>query len=214
LARPWNDAYFTELESFPTGAHDDMVDASSDAFTEIAEDNRVYEIQEANLYDDVNGPDIIGLWYKRYFIIGYSTNNPFAVLEIVEQNGFYYVEDEFYHDPQIEQQKDDSEYVDDIKQFIDNRRYMSVIMPDIPSLRSFARKSGIRTKDADEDLLDGIRMISILLRTGKLKINRKCINLLSEFTGYVWDNNKKPVNMYNYGLNGLRYFCKTIVKRM
>jgi predicted phage terminase large subunit-like protein len=214
LARPWNDAYFTELESFPTGAHDDMVDASSDAFTEIAEDNRVYEIQEANLYDDVNGPDIIGLWYKRYFTIGYSTNNPFAVLEIVEQNGFYYVEDEFYHDPQIEQQKDDSEYVDDIKQFIDNRRYMSVIMPDIPSLRSFARKSGIRTKDADEDLLDGIRMISILLRTGKLKINRKCINLLSEFTGYVWDNNKKPVNMYNYGLNGLRYFCKTIVKRM
>lgn len=36
LAGTWNDAYFTELESFPDGVHDDMVDASSDAFSEIA----------------------------------------------------------------------------------------------------------------------------------------------------------------------------------
>lgn len=32
---PWNDAYFTELESFPDGAHDDQVDGSSDAFAEV-----------------------------------------------------------------------------------------------------------------------------------------------------------------------------------
>lgn len=35
LAAPWNDVYFSELESFPDGAHDDMVDASSDAFAEV-----------------------------------------------------------------------------------------------------------------------------------------------------------------------------------
>ena len=35
LVGPWNEAYFTELESFPTGAHDDQVDASSDAFAEL-----------------------------------------------------------------------------------------------------------------------------------------------------------------------------------
>lgn len=29
---PWNDAYITELESFPEGSHDDQVDASSGAF--------------------------------------------------------------------------------------------------------------------------------------------------------------------------------------
>lgn len=32
---PWNDDYFTELESFPDGAHDDQVDGSSDAFAEL-----------------------------------------------------------------------------------------------------------------------------------------------------------------------------------
>jgi predicted phage terminase large subunit-like protein len=31
----WNDAYFSELEAFPDGGHDDQVDASSDAFAEL-----------------------------------------------------------------------------------------------------------------------------------------------------------------------------------
>ena len=32
----WNEAYFTQLEFFPESKHDDMVDASSDAFNEVA----------------------------------------------------------------------------------------------------------------------------------------------------------------------------------
>lgn len=34
---PWNAAYLDELCAFPTGAHDDQVDASSGAFTKIAD---------------------------------------------------------------------------------------------------------------------------------------------------------------------------------
>ena len=37
LLRPWNEMYFSQMEFFPEGKHDDMVDASSDAFNEIAE---------------------------------------------------------------------------------------------------------------------------------------------------------------------------------
>lgn len=36
LAGDWNDEYFKQLEFFPDGKHDDMVDASSDAFNELA----------------------------------------------------------------------------------------------------------------------------------------------------------------------------------
>lgn len=36
VAAAWNDAYFSQLEGFPQGLHDDMVDASSDAFNELA----------------------------------------------------------------------------------------------------------------------------------------------------------------------------------
>lgn len=32
---PWNEEFFAELEGFPDGAHDDIVDASADAFAEL-----------------------------------------------------------------------------------------------------------------------------------------------------------------------------------
>ena len=38
LIGDWNDAYFSQLESFPESKHDDMVDASADSFTELTGD--------------------------------------------------------------------------------------------------------------------------------------------------------------------------------
>ena len=38
LIGDWNDAYFSQLESFPESKHDDMVDGSSDSFTELTGD--------------------------------------------------------------------------------------------------------------------------------------------------------------------------------
>lgn len=36
LLGEWNDAYLTQMESFPESKHDDMVDASADAFNELS----------------------------------------------------------------------------------------------------------------------------------------------------------------------------------
>ncbi len=57
LAAPWNDAYFAELESFPDGKHDDMVDASSDAFAEVAfqEQREVILRVHTTTYDEMMG---------------------------------------------------------------------------------------------------------------------------------------------------------------
>lgn len=46
LVGDWNDAYFNELEQFPDGPHDDMVDASADAFTEVVEGRRPMKIDD------------------------------------------------------------------------------------------------------------------------------------------------------------------------
>ena len=37
LQAPWNDEFFRELENFPDGAHDDIVDALSGAFNMLTE---------------------------------------------------------------------------------------------------------------------------------------------------------------------------------
>jgi predicted phage terminase large subunit-like protein len=34
---PWNEEFFSELENFPAGAHDDIVDALSDAIDELTQ---------------------------------------------------------------------------------------------------------------------------------------------------------------------------------
>jgi len=60
LVRPWNEAYLTELESFPAGAHDDLVDASSDAFSEVA-----LGIEDIHF-------DIDGVSYEDLFEADYS----------------------------------------------------------------------------------------------------------------------------------------------
>ena len=39
LLADWNDAYLSQLESFPESKHDDMVDASSDSFEELTSSN-------------------------------------------------------------------------------------------------------------------------------------------------------------------------------
>ena len=36
LRAPWNEEFFRELENFPDGAHDDIVDALSGAFNELS----------------------------------------------------------------------------------------------------------------------------------------------------------------------------------
>lgn len=36
LRAPWNEAFFSELENFPDGAHDDIVDVLSGAFNELS----------------------------------------------------------------------------------------------------------------------------------------------------------------------------------
>ncbi len=39
MSGEWNDMYLTQMESFPESKHDDMVDATSDAFDELTDDN-------------------------------------------------------------------------------------------------------------------------------------------------------------------------------
>ncbi len=42
LVGDWNDQYISELESFPEAAHDDIVDASADAFNELSNKKKVF----------------------------------------------------------------------------------------------------------------------------------------------------------------------------
>lgn len=44
LRAPWNDEFFTELENFPDGAHDDIVDTLSGAFNELSQGASILDV--------------------------------------------------------------------------------------------------------------------------------------------------------------------------
>lgn len=44
LRAPWNDDFFTELENFPDGAHDDIVDTLSGAFNELSGGSSILDV--------------------------------------------------------------------------------------------------------------------------------------------------------------------------
>lgn len=181
---------------------------------------------EENTYSDGQGPNY-DLWYNRYYSIDYGTINPFAVSEIIEQDNSltgireYFIENEYYYDSKKEgRQKDDDEYAEDLLRFIDGKRYSAIIIdPSAASFKVTAMKKRLRTRDADNDVLDGIRLVASLFALRRLKVNRdKCPNFLKERASYIWDDKaaergeEKPIKAWDHMLDNCRYFCKTIVR--
>ena len=187
----------------------------------IAPEGTIYDMfDHNNLYDDGHGPNY-DLAYRRYFCTDYGTINPFVILEIIEQRGFYYVDSEFYYESKVEyRQKEDSEYVDDTIKYIGQKQYVcDIVDPSAASYKVAARRKGIRLKDADNTVLDGIRLMASLIGIKHLKVNRqKCPHFQNEITGYVWNpkaaerGEEEPVKSGDHCMDACRYFCKTIVK--
>lgn len=157
--------------------------------------------------------------YDWYIGIDYGTNNPCAFLMIGMHNGNVYCAGEYYWDSlKKNKQKTDSEYADDLKTFIGNVKIKYVVIdPSALSFKVELARRGIPTRDADNSVLDGIRTTAKLLTAGKLHVNKVCVNLIKEFSGYVWDEKSqtsgedKPMKANDHALDALRYVCHTVL---
>lgn len=158
--------------------------------------------------------------YAKYYIIGvdYGTNNPCA-FTLIGFNDEYpckiWVQKEYFYDSKAAgDQKTDAEYADDFFEFKSDYPVKAVYID--PSASSFKlelrRRSGqLVIKDAKNDVLNGIRTVSMRLATGDLKVCKECKNLIKEFQSYVWDTKKaekgedEPVKAFDHALDSLRY---------
>ena len=87
-----------------------------------------------------------------------------------------------------------------------------------PSAASFMeciRRHGVYTVlPAQNDVLDGIRRVSELLRQNKLRFAACCHDTLREFNQYRWEENAaedKPHKENDHAMDEIRYFVSTIV---
>lgn len=91
-----------------------------------------------------------------------------------------------------------------------------VIDPAAASFKVQCAQDGWSIADADNSVLDGIRVVSSLLATGRLKFSRHGVpSLLEELPGYAWDDKAtergedKPIKADDDGCDSLRYAVKT-----
>lgn len=159
----------------------------------------------------------------EYYVVGvdYGTTNPCAFSLVGVNRDKWpnmWVEDLYYYDSKkVQRQKTDSEYAADLVKFISGR-YVKAIYID-PSAASFKlelrRNMVDNLYDAENEVIDGIRLVSDYLNNGTLKICRRCDSLVKEFQSYVWDARSaktgvdKPLKENDHALDSLRYCLYT-----
>lgn len=117
-------------------------------------------------------------------------------------------------------QKTDSEYADDLKEWLDGTKIKAIIVD--PSAASFIaelRKRGYKVLKANNDVLDGIRLVGMLLNLEKIVFASSCKETIKEFASYIWDEKAlergedKPVKQFDHCCDAVRYLCSTIIGR-
>lgn len=175
---------------------------------------------DANLYDQLN--DRTRHISNKVIAVDYGTTNPCVFLETWDDGETIWVEREYRWDSRSEEarrspnpQKTDAQYADDMAEFMGSRPADQCLIIVDPSAASFIqelRSRGWVVKEADNEVLDGIRKVGALYAKRQIRINRNnCKGLISETQSYVWDDKaaergeEKPVKQLDHGPDALRY---------
>lgn len=158
--------------------------------------------------------------WKHYVAVDYGTTNPFAALDVWDDDTTMWITKELYWDSKEKQrQKTDSEYADDLEEFIGyDKGAILIVDPSAASFQVEMRKRGYIVRDADNDVSDGIRRTATMINKRRLKVEKTCKYFLRERDTYIWDEKavklgkEAPVKQRDHAMDAARYLVKTIVK--
>lgn len=180
----------------------------------------IYDMfSDKNIITQPKAEELIG---SAYISCDYGTLNPTVFLMWRRfHNKWLCVKEYYYNSRKTSVQKTDSEYADDLIDFIGDTPYQCIIVD--PSAASFIAelmKRGVKVLKADNTVLDGIRSVAKRLQTGELLVTKDCVNTIAEFGMYRWDDKAaehgedKPVKEDDHAMDAIRYFVSTILGRI
>lgn len=197
-------------------------------------DGVVYDCysEEKNTYTNATRDQVLPYYIKEndppygypYYGTDYGVFNPQVFLEVYkvmkagDRIPYFYVDKEYYYNSREKMaQKTDDEYVSDLEKFIDGKHHRGMVVdPSASSLMVAASKRGIKNTKANNDVMEGLRMVYSLMSTGHILINKdNCPNLVSEIGLYCWDEKKGEngkelvVKKNDHALDALRYVVAT-----
>lgn len=177
----------------------------------------------------VNAPGQLPQTSGEYYVsCDYGTQNPTCFLLWQKEKGGarWCCLREYYFSGREAQrsgrgtQKTDRELADDLQRWLDGIQPRAIVVD--PSAASFIAElmgRGLRVQRADNQVVDGIRLVGALLKEGSLLFSQSCERTLGEFTQYVWDSKAadrgedKPVKEHDHAMDAVRYFVNTVLRR-
>lgn len=135
--------------------------------------------------------------------IDYGTTNPFSALSLgLGSDKRLYFTSEWRYDSKIsKRQLTDVEYSKRVREWTrqhpipgSNLRGIHpdwwVVDPSAASFRIQLYEDGISARLADNEVISGVRTVSSLLSTDRLKVHRSCAGFIQEAPAYAWNSNK------------------------
>jgi PBSX family phage terminase large subunit len=156
--------------------------------------------RERHLFDDL--PDYT--WVDKISGVDFGFVNPTGIVLIhKDKKGCYWIDNEVYRTGLTNDQ-----IVNAINALRPEKVYPD---PEAPDKIDELRRAGIPvwevTKGKDS-IVNGITKIKELFKADRIKINRKCVNLISELESYAYDpdtNKETPIAEKNHLLDAMRY---------
>nr|DAW43757.1 MAG TPA: large terminase [Caudoviricetes sp.] len=190
----------------------------------VMSEGLVYDMFDttANEYRPENMPPSLHSSGVRTIACDYGTSNPTVFLDIYDYNDKIYVDREYRWDSRDPEnggrQKTDEEYADDMQEFMGPNQCTIIVDPSAASFIAALRRRGLYVLAADNDVLDGIRKTSSLIKQRRLLVNTQCSPLLGEIGTYLWDKKNGPngedrvIKERDHGPDALRYFVNSLAE--
>lgn len=153
--------------------------------------------------------------------VDYGTTAAFAALILaVTRDGRLVLTREYRHDSKLaRRQLTDAEYSTELRAWLDlepERPQWLIVDPSAASFLEQLHRDGVRgVRDADNSVIDGIRLFASLLALDRLIVHKSCRGLIGELPGYTWDEKAaakgedKPNKVNDHSVDAARYVTLT-----
>ncbi len=166
---------------------------------------------------------------RRSITIDYGTVNPMVYLDVLDDGNDLWFIREYYWDSRVEGiEKDNSQYADDLLEFVRGVELWPtnvVIDPSAASFKIELRNRGLHAKEtvetinADNNVIEGIRKVNTLMTRRRIHFHKSMEHTIKELTSYVWDDKalqssgkEKPVKVADHAPDAVRYYVSTVVR--
>lgn len=175
----------------------------------------VYPFMKDDMFCDTPEAD-----FDEYVIsVDYGTVNPTSAGLWGRTEGTWYRIDEYYYSSrETGYQRTDEEHYEAIKNLAGNREIKCVVAdPSAASFITLMRRDGrFPVIPAENSVTNGIRVVSSMLKTGRIKICRCCRSSIKEFGLYSWNDDVSrdtPLKENDHAMDDIRYFAVTVAQK-